>query len=166
MTEKKVHERLMDIERVVPILNKISLFGGLSDKQLYALFQLLQLVSYKSGEYVFKQGDQPSHIYIIIRGTIKIIAEEEGTPLELITFSEGQSFGETAVIGVQPQSASALAIEDTDLIVLSRETLLSLSESDPEVFGTLILNIAREACRRLHNTDETILHYFCNKHQK
>ena len=153
----------MDIERVVPILNKISLFGGLSDKQLYTLFQVLKQVSYKADEYIFKQGEEPSHIYIIISGAVKIIIEEDGTALELITFAEGQNFGETSVIGIQPHSASALAMEDTELIVLSREALLSLAQSDAELFGILILNVAREACRRLHTADETLLHYFCKR---
>lgn len=153
----------LHIEEVTPILNKISIFGGLSEKQLYTLFQLLEQVSYKKDEYVFRQGDEPSHIYVVISGTVKLIMEEYGTPLELITFSEGHNFGETAVIGIQPHSASALAIEDTELIVLSRKALLSLHETDPELFGILILNIAREACRRIHQTDETLLHYFCKK---
>ncbi len=71
----------------------------------------------------------------------------------------GDCFGETAAIGIQPHSASALAVEDTELIVLSRAALLSIFDSDKELFGMLILNIAREACRRLHKSDEIFLHY-------
>jgi CRP/FNR family cyclic AMP-dependent transcriptional regulator len=153
----------LHIDEVIPILNKISIFGGLSEKQLYTLFQLLEQVSYKKNEYVFKQGDQPSHIYIVISGTVKLIMEEEGTPLELIAFTQGHNFGETSMLGIQPHSASALAVENTELIILSRKALLSLHETDPELFGILILNIAREACRRIHNTDEVLLHYFCKK---
>lgn len=163
MSAEKKQNHSLDIEEITPILNKISIFGGLSDKQLHTLFQLLEQVSYKKDEYVFKQGSEPSHIYVVISGTVKIIMEENGTPLELITFSEGHNFGETAVIGIQPHSASALAIENTELIVLSRQALLSLHESDAKLFGILILNIAREACRRIHNADETLLHYFCKK---
>jgi CRP/FNR family cyclic AMP-dependent transcriptional regulator len=163
MSDIKRQNHSLHIEEVTPILNKISIFGGLSEKQLYTLFQLLEQVSYKKDEYVFRQGDEPSHIYVVISGTVKLIMEEYGTPLELIAFSAGHNFGETAVIGIQPHSASALAVEDTELIVLSRQALLSLAESDPKLFGILILNIAREACRRIHNTDETLLHYFCKK---
>lgn len=163
MNANKKQNHSLNIEEITPILNKISIFGGLSEKQLNTLFKLLEQVSYKADEYVFKQGSDPSHIYIVISGTVKIIMEENGTPLELITFSEGHNFGETAVIGIQPHSASALAIEDTELIILSRQALLSLHDSDAELFGILILNIAREACRRIHNTDETLLHYFCKK---
>ena len=45
MTKPQSRELLLEIEEILPILNKISLFGGLNDKQLYAVFQLLQKLS-------------------------------------------------------------------------------------------------------------------------
>ena len=63
------------------------------------------------------------------------------------------------MIRVQPHAATAVAVEDTELIVLSRNTLLSLLKSDLELFSVLILNIATEPCRRLHETEEILLHY-------
>ena len=159
MGEQKVYLPLLDIESIFSILNKISIFGVLSDKQLYSVFKLLQKVSYSAGEYIFKQGEAPGHIYIIRSGKVKIVINAEGTPLEIIEFGVGQCFGETSVIAIQSHSASAIASEDTELIVLSRTALLSIFDSDKKLFGILILNIAREACRRLHKTDEILLHY-------
>ncbi|MBN2594506.1 MAG: cyclic nucleotide-binding domain-containing protein [Sedimentisphaerales bacterium] len=154
---------LLDIEDVLPILNEISIFAGLSDKQLYTLFRLLEKTCYKKGEKVFEQGSQPSNIYIIKSGSIKLVINEKSDLLELIVFEEGQCFGETSVIGIQPHAATAIADEDTELIVLSRNALLSLMKTDLDLFSILILNIAREACRRLHKTDEILLHYVLRK---
>jgi CRP-like cAMP-binding protein len=151
---------LLEIEKIIPILNRITIFGGLTDNQLYSVFKLLEKTSYKMGEFIFKQGDEPTHIYVVMSGRVKIVFEAEGTPLEIIEFGVGQCLGETSVIAIMPHSASALVTQDAELIVLSRAALLSLFESDKELFGRLILNIAREACRRLHNTDEILLHYF------
>ena len=150
---------LLDIDEVLPILNEISIFAGLSDAQLHELFKLLQKTHYSAGEKVFEEGEQPSHIYIVQSGSVKLVVNAEDMPLELIVFEEGQCFGETSVIGIQPHAATAVCVEDTDLIVLSRNALLSLYKSDLEMFSTLILNIAREACRRLAKTDEILLHY-------
>ena len=150
---------LLDIEDVLPILNEISIFAGLSDKQLYTLFRLLEKTCYKKGEKVFEQGSQPSNIYIIKSGSVKLVINEKSDLLELIVFEEGQCFGETSVIGIQPHAATAIAVEDTELIVLSRNALLSLLKTDLDLFSILILNIAREACRRLYKTDEILLHY-------
>ena len=154
---------LLDIDEVLPILNEISIFAGLSDAQLYELFKLLQKTRYSAGEKIFEEGEEPSHIYIVQSGSVKLVVNAEDTPLELIVFEEGQCFGETSVIGIQPHAATAVCVEDTELIVLSRNTLLSLYKSDLEMFSTLILNIAREACRRLAKTDEILLHYVVGK---
>lgn len=161
-SEKQL-SRFLDIEDILPILNKISIFAGLSDKQLYTLFRLLEKAQYKARENIFNEGEEPSHIYIIQSGRVKLVVDAKQTPLELIVFGEGQCFGETSVIGIQPHAATAISVNDTELIVLSRSVLLSLFKNDIELFTILILNIAREACRRLHKTDEILMHYVLRK---
>ncbi|MBW7988742.1 MAG: cyclic nucleotide-binding domain-containing protein [Planctomycetes bacterium] len=153
----------LDIEDILPILSKISIFAGLSTKQLDTLFRLLEKAHYKAGENVFNEGEKPSHIYIVQSGSVKLVVNAKQTPLELIVFEEGQCFGETSMIGIQPHAASAISVGDTELIVLSREALLSVFKIDLELFSILILNIAREACRRLHKTDEILMHYVLRK---
>ena len=160
---KKTYEPLLDIENVLAILNKISIFAGLSESQLYTLFQLLHKVTFRANESIFEQGDQPDHIYIVKKGKVKLVVWEDETPLELIVFEEGHCFGEASVIGIQPHKGSAIAVTDIELIVLSKKALMSIYESDKELFGILILNIAREVCRRLHSTDDILLHYLLKK---
>ncbi len=159
MTDLKKYLPIAENKDILPILGKISLFGGLSDEQIHKIVKLLQKVSYLEGEYIFKQDSEPSHIYIIKSGKIKIVADAETAPVKITELNVGDCMGETSAIGIVPHSASAIAEKNTKLIVLSRKNLLSLFNSDKEIFGLLMLNIAREACRRLHNTDETLLHY-------
>ena len=163
MEDKKTYEPLFDIENVLPILNKISILAGLSDPQLYKLFKLLSQVTYKANETVFEQGEEPGHIYIVKKGKVKLVIWEDDTPLELIVFEEGHCFGEASVIGVQRHQGTVIAVEDTELIVLSRKVLMSIYDSDKELFSILILNIAREVCRRLYASDDVLLHYLLKK---
>lgn len=163
MVDEKEYQPLLDIKNVLPILNKISIFAGLTDKQLYSLFRLLQRVSYKTGETIFHQGTQPSHIYVIQSGRIKLVVSRDDTSFELVVFEQGDCFGETSVIGIQPHVATAIAIEDSELIVLPKKALLSIYKQDLELYTILLLNIAREACRRLHHSDQVLLHYALKK---
>jgi CRP/FNR family cyclic AMP-dependent transcriptional regulator len=149
----------VEIEEVRAVLRKITILAGLTEQQLCSVLELLDKVTYQTGEHIFEQGQQPSHIYIIKSGRIKLIAQEDDTNLELIVFEQGKCFGESSIIGIQPHAATAIAIEPSELMVLSRNALLSLYKTDLELFSILILNIAREACRRLHSTDEVLLHY-------
>ena len=163
MENKKTYEPLLDIENVLAILNKISILAGLSDSQLYTLFKLLSCVSYKTNETVFEQGDEPGHIYIVKKGRVKLVIWEDDTPLELIVFEEGHCFGEASVIGIQRHQGTVIAVEDTELIVLSRKALMSIYDSDKDIFSILILNIAREVSRRLYASDDILLHYLSKK---
>ena len=159
MDQNKHPEPLLDIENVLPILNKITIFAGLSDKQLYTVFRELEWVSYDDGAVIFEQESEPSHIYIIQQGMVKLVVGDGNTSLELIELGVGACFGETAVIGILPHAASAVAVGKTGLLVLSRHALLAFYKSDLELYSLLILNIAREACRRLYQTDHILLHY-------
>ena len=152
-----------DADSVLAIINKISIFAGLSEVQLDSLFRLLEKVAYREGEAVFEEGDKPSHIYVVRSGRVKLVVNRNDTPLELVEFAQGDCFGEASVIGIQPHGATAVAVEDAELIVLSRNTLLSLYKRDIELYSILILNIAREACRRLHKSDEVLLRYVLRK---
>ena len=58
-----------------------------------------------------------------------------------------------------------MAACDVELLVLSRKALLSFLKTDLELFSILILNIARESCRRLSQTDQILLHYVMQKGQ-
>lgn len=163
MDEAKVYEPILDIENVLAILNKISIFAGLSDGQLYSLFKHLRKVTFNANEAVFMQGQQPNHIYIVKKGRVKLIVWEDDTPLELVEFDQGHCFGEASVIGIQPHKGTAIAVEQTELIILSRNALMSIYDTDKELFSILILNIAREVSRRLHATDDILLHYLLKK---
>ncbi len=152
----------MDVESVLPMLNKISIFGGFDDAQLYTIFHILEVEHYAKGEWVFQQGDTPTHIRIVRSGRVRMVEDIDGTPLELCEFNTGDCFGETAVIAIHLHTASAIAMEDTELLVIPRDKMFGLYNTDPKLFGMLALNIAREACRRLNKTEDTMLHYAMN----
>lgn len=155
----------LDVDHVMSILNQISLLGGLTEEQLHRIFPLLGSMRHEKGAVIFEQGGRPTHIYIVQSGCVKMVVDVDGTVMELIEFGTGQCFGETSVIGIQPHSATALAMEDTELIILSRDALHSLYKTDKDIFGMVVLNIAREACRRLYHTDEILLHYALSKNR-
>ena len=166
MRTEKYRSPLLDVETILPILNRISLLGGLDDAQLYTIFHILETEHYAAGEFIFSQGDPPDHIRIVHTGRVRIIEEVDGTWAELAEFGAGQCFGETSVIAIHPHTASALALEECELLVIPRDKMFRLHDTDPKLFGILMLNIAREACRRLKKAENTMLHYALDKEKK
>ena len=152
--------------RAIEILNQISIFGALSETDLYQIFRLSKQVSYKAGEVIFEQGSAPDFIYIVLDGAVQILSHSQQQPeqeVEIARMGVGQCFGEISVIGIQPHAGKARVIHDSSLLLLSGAALLDLHEHHPELFGMLTLNIAREACRRLYKTNETLLQYAAHK---
>ncbi len=134
------------------VLEKISLFGGLSHRQLDLLLPYLKFSDFSEGDCVFKQGQLPSCVYIVVSGKVRLnIKREDGTTCG-IDYVAGDCFGETSVIGIQPQLGSAFAEENTEVVVLSRSCLLDVVKYDPQMFASLMMNMAREVSRRFHSS--------------
>lgn len=164
MNGEKYRQPLLEVESILPILNRIAIFGGLDDTQLYTVFHLLETEHYNKGEFIFRKGESPSHIMIIRSGRVHIVEEVNGIHVELFEFNTGDCFGETSVIAIQPHSVDALAMDNAELLILPRQRLFALYDEDPRLFGMLMMNIAREACRRLKRTKNTMLQYALNNH--
>lgn len=148
-----------DLEEFLRLKSKTTILGALSDEQILGLLNKMEVARYGDGEAIFYNGDPASAIYIVLRGRVRLDFGDEMHPLSQIEFQPGDCFGETSVIGIQPHSAGAVAQGEVSLLVLTTQTLHSLYESDTKLFAMLLLNIAREASRRLHHTDSLFLAY-------
>ena len=150
---------LKDVESVLPILSDIAILGGFSDRQLHEIFKYLEESVFKQGETVFQKGDEPTHIYIVKKGKIDLLIAKQEVLLKKKTLATGDCFGEASLMAMHTHTATAIALEDSEVMVLSRQALLQLRKEDNQLFSLLIMNIARELARRLELTDEILLHY-------
>ena len=146
-------------DELLDILRGVTIFSGFSDSDLEYVCKNCTLLEARIGEVVLEEGTPATEILIILKGRVTIVLNLEEEPIELMEFGPGSCIGEASVIGIQMHSASAVIIEDTTLMVLRRQVLMQLFEENKALFSLLILNIARELARRLHHTDEVLLHY-------
>jgi CRP-like cAMP-binding protein len=142
---------------VQAILSNIPFLGGISDAQRRLIFSYFETASYEVGEYIARKDETPSHIYIIKSGSVSLVLEDSKSAVSKRHFGEGDSFGEAALLSLVNNSASFVADEACELIVLSRRGLNELRKRDPEVFCHLMVNMARELARKLQYTDEMLL---------
>lgn len=153
----KSYSPLQHPDAVSRILAQISFLGGLGEEQLARLMPRFESASFEKGEFIARKEEEPSHIYIIQRGRVELwITGKEGT-FHKREFQVGDSFGEVALLSLVNNTASFVAAEDCDLIVLSRKTLARIQREDPDIFSMLVLNIARDLARKLQFTDELLV---------
>ncbi len=148
---------LQDVQSVVCILSKISFLGGVSDEQRARIFRLLETGAFKKGEYISKKGEQPTHIYIIVKGRVDLLITDSDTAIKKRAFGIGDCFGEAALMSMNNNTASFVAAEESQIVVISKRALNQLRREDLELFCILVMNIARDLARKLQYTDEILL---------
>jgi len=144
---------------LLPILRNVTIFSGLSEREISAISNSCDIMDAAAGDVLLEEGKAATEIFVILQGRINLLLNMHDNPLEIFEFGPGHCIGEASVIGIQNHSASAVVIENTTLMILSRKVLMDIFEVDSRLFSLLILNIAREIARRLHHTDEILLHY-------
>lgn len=105
----------------------------------------------KKGEVLFREGDIGEEMYFIRKGKIKISKGEEEQEKVLAILKEGEFFGEMSLIDRSPRSATATAIEDTELLLIDKETFLQKINETP-----LIAYVVETLIKRLRICDEKL----------
>ena len=148
------------IKTTIESLQSVTIFAGIRARDLQALLDDCEIIEYAANEVIIREGTPATEIYVILKGTVKVMLAYDNEPLEIIQLGQGNCIGEASVIGIINHSASVVAIEPTALLVVSRRALMHIFNTNKEMFSLLILNIARELARRLHRTDELLLNFF------
>ncbi len=108
--------------------------------------------SFKKGEIIFSEGDVGSSAYIIDRGRVEIFVDKKNGKNIISTLQKGEIFGEMAIIDGSNRSASAMAAEDTELVLISKDQLIErIKLADPTVsfLVTILLNRVRNSLKNL-----------------
>ncbi|GBU28830.1 cyclic nucleotide-binding protein [Treponema sp. R8-4-B8] len=134
------------------ILLKYSLFGGLLKEQVEAIIPLMQEEKYDPDVYIITEGSPNDKIFFIIEGQVSVSKKD----VELSRFSEGEAFGEMEVLDIMPAIASIKTISQATVMTISNKALREIYKMDIKVFALIIMNLARDVCRRLCKTDEKL----------
>ena len=123
-------------------IKNISLFKGLSDAELKELEPYLGTVTYKKKETIFSEGEPPEWFYLVLTGKIKITKlSHDGKEIILEVISPTDIFGGVAVIKGFPYPANAVAMENSDVLRISRKNLMRLVDRFPNLMYCIALQL-------------------------
>ncbi len=144
----------MDLSLKTAILKKLPLFDQLTDHDLSIFASVLKEVDAPSGEVIIEQDDIKNlDAYIIVEGGAKIYRiNEDGEIINLAILGPGQIVGEMTLLDDSPRSAYVETIQDSKLLVLSREQLLKVLQDHPKAAVGLLKTLAS----RLRITNERL----------
>jgi CRP/FNR family transcriptional regulator, cyclic AMP receptor protein len=135
------------------VLEQIDFFSGLDRKLLDKVAEASLLRTYPRDEIIIRQGEIGLGLYAIIKGRVKVEREHKGHVTELAELGQGQFFAEISMIDSKPRSATITTLEETECMLLTRDSFLKLVRVYPE----LALRLARVLAERLRRADELLV---------
>jgi CRP-like cAMP-binding protein len=125
------------------------LFQRFDDAAMEACIACLRVRRFRRDETVFHQGDPGDALHVIARGRVKIVlpAPDAGEPAILATLGPGDFFGELPLLDGEPHSASVIAFEPTETLMLGGTDFERLFETQPGLRRALVGSLAGELRR-------------------
>jgi CRP/FNR family cyclic AMP-dependent transcriptional regulator len=105
---------------------------------------------YAKNEVVFTEKSPGKEMFIVYSGKINLYKERQNKKALLATVAPGEFFGEMALVDGSPRSATAMAAEDSQLIVLDEPKFIYLLRQQPE----FALVVMQRLCEMLRRTTE------------
>ena len=114
-------------------LTQIRMFDHLDEDDRIALASVIDETTFAGGSIVFHAGDPGDALYIVRDGEVELyIKDTVGQKIVLATAGPGDMFGELAMLDEGSRTATALALRDSDVLVLDRGDLILLFQRKPE----------------------------------
>ena len=107
-----------------------------------------QTRSLAPGEVLFRRGEQGADMFGVISGAVELRTGEQ----VLAVVRPGATFGELAIIDASPRSLDAVAIEATELAVITRQDFLFRVGETP----TFALDVMRSMSQLIRHLDKRL----------
>jgi len=124
--------------QVMEKLAGIDFFSHLDDASLRQIARLSVQRSFATGSLVLRQGTVGLGLLLITRGRVEVFVSEAEDRLVVAELGCGAVVGEMALIDEQPRSASAVALEPTEVLLLTREGFRRLLDRHPRIAWSLV----------------------------
>lgn len=85
---------------------------------------------FKTKDVIMEEGEKGNYVYLIISGSVDIFQTKNNTPELVATMSSGDILGEMGILTNEPRSATAIAREDSKVVMIRDHTLHSALLND------------------------------------
>ncbi len=128
---------------IAALLRGVPLFADLSDPALALVGRVCRRRDVPKGTFLFCQNDAADAAYIVYTGAINIIlGTSDGRELVINEMHPGDCFGELALVTGGLRTASAMAKEHCELIVIPRDEFLNQVQAQPKLMKHLLVTMA------------------------
>lgn len=126
---------------MIEILKQIPFFAELSDEDVNAIGQKVQMQYFGPNQVIFEQGDYGEEMFIIKRGQVQVLRNEA----MIAELSDHAFFGEMALVSDEPRNATVKAKGDVEALVLKKDDFRQLLETIPTIASAVSYEVVKRA---------------------
>jgi CRP-like cAMP-binding protein len=133
-------------------LTNVEIFSELPRRDLTRLAEVTVVRRFGKGDVIVREGELGVAFYVVSSGVVEVV-KSLGTPNEhvLATLKPGDFFGEMALFDNQVRSASVRAVEDTELLVLTKWDFNAELTTNGSTMALSLLAILARRIRKLQD---------------
>jgi CRP-like cAMP-binding protein len=122
----------LDEYLVTQRLGALPLLSSLAEQEMRAIARKLQFRSFQRGDAIFEAGDAADAVYLIEEGTVRLVTtSRDGESFDEV--KEGEILGQTGLVTGKASLATARAVTDLSVWVLTRAEYQELIREHPSI---------------------------------
>jgi len=137
---------LTTVEKVL-FLKSIDLFSRIPGEDLAQISVITEETTYEDGEIIFEEGQLGDALFLVVGGKVRVHRGNK----EIARLSNGECFGEMAILDSAPRSATVTALDEVDCLKIEREDFYDILGEKPEIAQGIIRVLT---ARLRHTLDE------------
>jgi uncharacterized protein len=138
-------------------LRRAPLFQGMRIWQIKKLILASGIRRFEKGARIVEEGDRSEEMFVVLEGAVEACKTGgDGTVVHLKTMHVGELFGEVGPLSGGKRTADVLALEDTQVLVLSWQRIDRLTRLYPILAFRLFRNLTRIIGVRLAQTSQEL----------
>jgi CRP-like cAMP-binding protein len=117
----------------VDLLRRVPLFQRIEPARLKLLAYTSDVVTYRPGQVLMKQGDIGDAAYVIIKGDAEVLISSKSGDIPVATLHDGDFVGEIAILCDTPRTATVKAKNELKALRIRKEPFFELLRQFPEM---------------------------------
>lgn len=131
-------------DEIVKFLFRVPLFQSLSKRQLEQIAKRVLDRDYQAGATIVTQGKGGEGFFIVYSGKVDVVRERaDGNKAVVNQLTDGDFFGEMALLDDGPRTATCVAVGLTKCLVLPRWDFLAVIKDDSDMAVTILEEMAK-----------------------
>lgn len=147
-------------EELCQMLESAKIFSDFSRGEIETLAGYARAYTVDKGQTIFDEGHKGSFMCIVTSGCVDIFKESDSHDKKRITtIRPGRTMGEMSILDELPYSATAIAKENTTVVLITKTNFDNLTATFPALGLQVVRRIARLLSLRLRQTTGILLDF-------